>query len=196
VSLEDEEKIKKAVVSALSPYFNITKEVTGTYLPDGETMRIDYIIVANKQLKEAFPKFTAAPIGLEVKSPADNNDNCKVAICVANQAMVYANTDFIRFGRPVFVLIYPGISKHFARQYISPEFDRGAVHALERVMMKFHCGELLLPMGNDGQRVIEIRCAGGPYWRNTTGMGPAWAFAERRWEGTRGRSIKHSERTA
>jgi hypothetical protein len=187
MSQPEENVIKTALENELSCYFDIEKEVKGTYL-ENKQVRIDYILTANKTLLAECPEFTSKPFGLEVKSPCDSSDRCKKAICLVNQVMVYSNTYFAKHGRLQFILIYPGLKVHFKTPYSSPDFDRGVIHGLKRVMGKFHCGELAMPMSRDGKRLVEMRFSDTLYWRNTTGIGPGWAFAERRWEGTHGTS--------
>jgi hypothetical protein len=184
MSQEQEDKIKQAIVTVLEPHFFVYPEVRGTYLVDGSSLRIDYILKAKPD--EILRGLTDQPIGLEVKAPEPDGDIGK-AVQVVHQAIDYANTKFEGFGRPIFVLVYPDISTHLDR---TMEGYRHALRILDTLMQKAHCGSLRTYL-NHGEKRIDMRFAGSNiYWRNTEGLKGFKAIAERRWAGSHGSSKK------
>jgi hypothetical protein len=180
MSQAGENRLKDMIKPVLEPHFELYEEVSGVHLPDNARVRIDFILKAKPQLIEK--GFTDKPIGLEVKAPEPGGSTSKPSQ-LAHQVLCYANSEFEGFGRPIFVLTFPGIEKHLKRH----EGYLYAFQLLKNIMQKGHCGSLDSSMQND-VKVVKINFSGGCYWSSSDGMGAFRSIAERRWTGTKGNS--------
>lgn len=124
----DEGDLADRILARLSPWFDVSREVTGT-LCDGTRLRIDAIIRSRPVCP---PPHKDVTFGIEFKKP-ENGDGLKYFTGWVAQAIDYTHVDWDGFGR-ILVFTCPPVLDNFGG------LDR--VDVLERVMGQLGVGQL------------------------------------------------------
>jgi len=134
-----EPELKQQLAAALRADFELRAEVAGQHLLDGYAVKIDYLLFPRPHLVQK--GFDAEWFGCEVKSPAQKEPD-KVGVRFAWQCVTYAQAVFGECGRPMFVLMYPGLEQFFQ----GPEYDspNNSWHWLNVLLQKGNVGHLVL----------------------------------------------------
>lgn len=133
VGFRDEDELADKVLARLSPWFDVSREVDGTFCDGTRRLRIDAVV----RSKPVCPPHRDVTFGIEFKKP-ENADGLKYFTGWAAQAIDYTHVDWDGFGR-LLVFTCPPVLDNFEAF--------GRVDVLERVMGQLGVGQLGLFSG-------------------------------------------------
>jgi len=160
----DESTLKEIVRASLAPHFLLREEVKGSWLVDGTSVIIDFLLYPKPHILRM--GFDPVAVGCEVKSP-DTVEPWKKGKRLAWQALTYAQSTFDGI-RPAFVVTYPPLEEFFVseRSEHDNELQGAAGHALSSFLQYANVGSLILEESN-----WEIRFGSQRYFSKKRGKG-------------------------
>ncbi|PKF31251.1 hypothetical protein [Acinetobacter proteolyticus] len=162
--------VKEKLVEMLSDLFYIKEEVSGAWIINGSTLRLDLLLRPNEKAKQMGIDVEA--IGIEIKDPQSKESVKKLLNCVM-QAYTYSFCEFDGV-RPAFILIYPDIEKFFDYDWRNKykcasreEPTKREKNLLLRLMQRANVGELIVEQRDSKKYIFKFH--GGPYFSSTKG---------------------------
>jgi len=175
--LLSEPELKQQLVAALAADFELRAEVPGQHLLDGYAVKIDFLLFPRPHLIAR--GFDAAWLGCEVKSPAQK-EPAKVGVRFAWQCLTYAQAVFGEAGRPMFVLMWPGLDAFLPSPAVPP-YDSACLW-LCTMLQYGNVGRLVLG-GNHGWE-MRFGWGSGSYFRQRAGRGSVPNLGKKRHVGS------------
>jgi hypothetical protein len=128
IGFRDEGDLADQVLARLSPWFDVSREVYGTFCDGISRMRIDAVV----RSKRVYPPHKDVAFGIEFKNP-ENGGSLHYYTAWVAQSIDYTHVTWDGFGR-LLVFTCPPVLDNFS--------EHSRVDVLERVMGQLGVGQL------------------------------------------------------